>query len=292
MNFADNENSSDEGRAKKKKRERDSSDSSNSDSGFLGKKSNKKRSKDDPLSLNTREKKRKLPKKNIALLSEHEIRDRYRYKKHTCQLSDLPTKTKKPIGKSCRPGHPEDLKAESVKLHYVVHYKENGYWDHIVPEEGDKAGKIDCYECQVCDKKFKNALEKQGPGSSAGRGSAICHVATDHGRLLEALLNEEKDMTKEIEWLAEHDKGFNDGYREYFNSKKQLFGLPDDQIVTSRESLVWKIYAKKHAEAKKNESQNVISPKKSPMKDKENSDPNERVSSNSSARNNTPKRPK
>jgi hypothetical protein len=47
-----------------------------------------------------------------------------------------------------------------------------------VPEEGDKAGKIDCYECQVCDKKFKNALEKQGPGSSAGRGSAICHVAT------------------------------------------------------------------------------------------------------------------
>ena len=73
-------------------------------------------------------------------------------------------------------------------------------------------------------------------------------------------------MTKEIEWLAEHDKGFNDGYREYFNSKKQLFGLPDDQIVTSRESLVWKIYAKKHAEAKKNESQNVISPKKSPIK--------------------------
>ena len=90
----DNENSSDEGRAKKKKRERDSSDSSNSDSGFLGKKSNKKRSKDDPLSLNTREKKRKLPNKNIALLSENEIRDRYRYKKHTCQLSDLPTKTK------------------------------------------------------------------------------------------------------------------------------------------------------------------------------------------------------
>ena len=94
INFSDNENSSDEGRAKKK-RGRDSSASSNSDSGFLGKKSNKKRSKDDdPLSLNTREKKLKLPKKNIALLSEHEIRDRYRYKKHTCQLSDLPTKTK------------------------------------------------------------------------------------------------------------------------------------------------------------------------------------------------------
>ena len=55
-------------------------------------------------------------------------------------------------------------------------------------------------------------MEKQGPGSSAGRGSAICHVATDHGRLLDALLNEDKDMTKEIEFLAEHDKGFNDAY--------------------------------------------------------------------------------
>lgn len=96
MNFADNENSSDEGRAKKKKRGRDSSASSNSDSGFFSKdkESNKKRSKDDPLSLNTREKKRKLANKNIALLSENEIKDRYRYKKHTCQLSDLPTKTK------------------------------------------------------------------------------------------------------------------------------------------------------------------------------------------------------
>ena len=96
MNFADNENSSDEGRAKKKKRGRDSSASSDSESGFFSKdkKLNKKRSKDDQLSLNTREKKRKLAKKNIALLSEQEIRDRYRYKKHTCQLSDLPTKTK------------------------------------------------------------------------------------------------------------------------------------------------------------------------------------------------------
>ena len=49
--------------------------------------------------------------------------------------------------------------------------------------------------------------------------------------------------------------GFYDAYNEYFSNKKQLFGLPDDQIITSRESLVWKIYAKK-AEEKKNESSN------------------------------------
>jgi len=272
------DNSSDDNNAgSRKKRSRnknsDSSDSEN-ESFKKGKKPKKKKSKksqddsdgDEPVMK--KRTKWKLFKKDIVLMSEQEIKDKYRYKKHKCALSDLPTKTKRPIGKSCRPGHPEDLKVESVKLHYVVHYKEFGYWDHIVPEEGDRAGKIDCYECQVCDKKFKNALEKQGPGSSAGRGSSICHVATDHGRLLEALLNEEKDMTEEIEFLAAHDKGFYDAYNEYFSNKKQLFGLPDDQIITSRESLVWKIYAKK-AEEKKNESSNqskVISPRKSPMR--------------------------
>ena len=67
--------------------------------------------------------------------------------------------------------------------------------------------------------------------------------------------------------------GFYDAYNEYFSNKKQLFGLPDDQIITSRESLVWKIYAKKPKEDdKKNESpnQNVNAHKKSPMKGKEN----------------------
>ena len=64
--------------------------------------------------------------------------------------------------------------------------------------------------------------------------------------------------------IAYPNKGFNDAYNEYFSNKKQLFGLPDDQIITSRESLVWKIYAKKTKEDdKKNESS---TPKKSPMK--------------------------
>ena len=86
-----------------------------------------------------------------------------------------------------------------MKLHYVVHYKEFGYWDHIVPEEGDRQGKIDSYECKSCNKRFNNNLEKK---QYAGRGSAICHIATEHGRLLEALIQEEKDMTDEIEFLA------------------------------------------------------------------------------------------
>jgi len=267
----DNETSSDDDKARKKRSRNKNSDSSDSEREKRHKKKKSKKSRDDSASdsddplRKKGKKRRKLYKKDIVVLTDEQIKERYRYKKHKCALSDLPTKTKRPIGKSCRPGHPEDLKVESVKLHYVVHYKEFGYWDHIVPEEGERAGKIDCYECQVCDKKFKNQLEKQGPGSSAGRGSSICHVATDHGRLLEALLNEEKDMTEEIEFLAEHDKGFNDAYNEYFSNKKQLFGLPDDQIITSRESLVWKIYARKHEE-KKNESQKAISPKKSPMR--------------------------
>ena len=135
------------------------------------------------------------------------------------------------------------------------------------------AGKIDCYECQACNKKFKNSS-----GSSAGRGSAICHIATDHGRLLEALLNEDKDMSKEIEFLAQHDKGFHDSYKAYLSDKKKLFGLDDDKIIKSKESLIWKIQEKTKDEKKKElPSQNVGKKLvKSPMKtgNKENLDTN------------------
>ena len=50
---------------------------------------------------------------------------------------------------------------DKIKLHYVVHYINRGLWDHIVPEEGDREGKIDQYQCNACDRRFKNFLEKQ-----------------------------------------------------------------------------------------------------------------------------------
>ena len=94
---------------------------------------------------------------------------------------------------------------DKVKLHYVVHYIYRGIWDDIVPEEGDREGKIDSYVCNACNnKRFKNYLEKQ---EYPGRGSALCHIATDHGRLLSAMLNDkEVDMSEEIRHLAKYDK--------------------------------------------------------------------------------------
>ena len=157
-------------------------------------------------------------KQDIQPLTEEEIREKFKHKKHTCALDYIQTKTKKPIGK-CRKGRPVELKVDEVKLHYVVHYKESGTWDHIVPEEGENEGKIDSYECKVCFKQFKNSLEKK---IYQGRGSSICHIATEHGRLLDALIKE-GGMTEEIEFLAKHDKSFNEAYNEYFGKYLLIF---------------------------------------------------------------------
>jgi len=180
-----------------------------------------------------------LIKKSITPYTDEEMREKFKYKRHKCVLDYLPTKTNKPIGK-CRRGRPAELKVDEVKLHYVVHYKEHGLWDHIVPEEGENEGKIDSYECKVCLKKFKNSLEKK---IYQGRGSSICHVATEHGRLLRALINE-GGLAEEIEFLAQHDKSFNDAYNEYFENKEALYGASDEEIISIKPSLVWKIYAK------------------------------------------------
>ena len=46
---------------------------------------------------------------------------------------------------ACRLNRPAEMNVDKVKLHYVVHYINRGTWDHIVPEEGEKEGKIDSY---------------------------------------------------------------------------------------------------------------------------------------------------
>lgn len=145
---------------------------------------------------------------------------------------------------------------DKVKLHYVVHYIYRGTWDHIVPEEGDKEGKIDSYVCNACsNKRFKNYLEKK---EYPGRGSALCHIATDHGRLLHAMLNDPNvDMTKEIEALAKYDKHFNETYRAFLDHDDNSFALADDEIITIKESLVWKIY---NAKRKEEENSAIKSP--------------------------------
>ena len=77
-----------------------------------------------------------------------------------------------------------------------------------------------------------------------GRGSALCHVATDHGRLFKAMLQEsevdKKIMEKEINDLAKYDKQFNETYKAFLDHEDDSFVVPDDEIITIKESLCWK----------------------------------------------------
>jgi len=67
-----------------------------------------------------------------------------------------------PLQDVCKPDRPAELTLEKLKLHYVVHYLYRGTWDHIVPEEDPALlGKIECYICNICHKRFKNHLEKK-----------------------------------------------------------------------------------------------------------------------------------
>ena len=110
-----------------------------------------------------------------------------------CKLSEVPV-SRPIIGQdACTPGKPALLPIEKLKLHYVVHYMLRGTWSDIVPEEQDES-RVEAYKCNLCQKKFKNNYEKK---EFPARGSIICHIATEHGRLMEALKNDQKvDMSE------------------------------------------------------------------------------------------------
>ena len=79
-----------------------------------------------------------------------------------------------------------------VKLHYVVHYLHRGTFNHIIPDlQGKEKQKVDAYECNICQKKFKNNVQK---GEYPGRGSFVCHLATEHGKILDAMLEDKVYM--------------------------------------------------------------------------------------------------
>jgi hypothetical protein len=145
---------------------------------------------------------------DIVPYTEEQIRRDCKYKRHTCQMAEVTTPRLIMGQDACKPGKPAELAVDKVKLHYVVHYIFRGAFDHFVPEEGEREGKIDFYTCNVCpNKRFKNHLER---AEYPGRGSVLCHIATDHGRLLKAMLDDENDMKAEIKNLAKYDKQFNE----------------------------------------------------------------------------------
>ena len=63
-----------------------------------------------------------------------------------------------------------------------------GTWSSIVPEETDES-RIELYQCNICQRRFKNNLSKK---EFPARGSVLCHLATDHGYLFDAMRHDDK----------------------------------------------------------------------------------------------------
>lgn len=151
--------------------------------------------------------------------------------RYRCKLSEIPI-SRPIIGQeACKPGKPALLPIEKLKLHYVVHYMLRGTWSDIVPEEQDES-RVEAYKCNLCQKKFKNNYEKK---EFPARGSIICHIATEHGRLIEALTNDEKvDMSEDILLLSTMINGRTSKPVES-DSKSN-----DKELVTIIESELWR----------------------------------------------------
>jgi len=155
------------------------------------------------------------------------------YYKHVCKLSDVPIKREISGQDMCRPNRPARMSLDKVKLHYVVHYMFRGTWDHIIPEEDQNdLGRIEHYQCNLCQRRFRNNHDKK---EYPGRGSMLCHVATEHGKLLDAMRNDDKvPMQGEIDLLNEYEKG-------KFVEKQLADNVEDKDLVTTKESILWKI---------------------------------------------------
>ena len=134
----------------------------------------------------------------------------------------------------CTKNHPALVTHEKMCLHYVIHYIKRGYWQNIIPEltERDKQ-RIEAFQCNVCKKKFRNNHAK---GEYPGRGSFICHWATEHGKLVEAMKTDpDIDMSQVMKVFEKHDERVGDFIR---NGTKTKF---DKNPVKEIESITWRI---------------------------------------------------
>lgn len=158
------------------------------------------------------------------------------FEMRTCKLAEVPTEEKISGQDACRPGRPANLAMDKMKLHYVVHYTFRGTWDNLVPKENEEElGKIEVYQCNMCQRRFRNNHNKK---QYPGRGSMVCHLATEHGQLLKAMrADNEVDMQSEIDALDRHENG-----------KFLELGIPevaDSELYTAKESYMWKFQNEK-----------------------------------------------
>ena len=155
-------------------------------------------------------------------------------KKHKCLQSEIATVRNISGPEACSSGKPANLPIQKIKLHYVVHYLHRGTFNDIIPDlEGDEKKKVEAYECNICQKKFRNNVQK---GEFSARGSYVCHLATEHGKILNAMKEDnEVDMKPVIELLKTYDKQF----REFTITGTKT--EHDDNLVTVRESPYWRL---------------------------------------------------
>jgi len=129
--------------------------------------------------------------------------ERSQSSKHKCLLPS--TSEINIASELCTTEKPCLMNSDKISLHYVIHYIKRGVWDNVVPklEEADKP-RVEAYQCNICNKKFRNNHSKQ---EYPGRGSFICHFATEHGKIIDAMRNDDLvDMEAVINILEVSDE--------------------------------------------------------------------------------------
>jgi len=153
-------------------------------------------------------------------------------KKHKCIMSKV--NEINIAAELCTDTSPAYISFDKMCLHYVIHYIKRGTWNKLIPElkEEDKP-RIEGLQCNVCAKKFRNNHSR---AEYPARGSFICHWATEHGKVVEAMKEDNLvDMNPVIELFKVHDQRI----RKFIeNGTKTDF---DQNPATVLESLTWRI---------------------------------------------------
>jgi len=153
-------------------------------------------------------------------------------KKHKCVMSKVSEINI--AAELCTEKSPAYISFDKMCLHYVIHYIKRGTWDKLIPElkEEDKP-RIEGFQCNVCAKKFRNNHSR---GEYPARGSFICHWATEHGKVVEAMREDKLvEMDSVLELFKLHDQRIK---KFIENGTKTNF---DKNPATVMESLSWRI---------------------------------------------------
>ena len=114
-------------------------------------------------------------------------------------------------------------------------------------EESDKP-RVEAYQCNICNKKFRNNHSKQ---EYPGRGSFICHLATEHGKIIDAMKDDALvNMKAVIDILETSDERLAKFVKEGTKTAH------DENPVKIVESITWRIQQDRFTSSPTQQSQN------------------------------------